>query len=469
VKRLGAERFVGAALCALLASACVPERAGYDDVRSLTAERLGQKARWRSDAGSPGIDADTRKLLDQPLDAVAAGRIAVLNNQRLQASFERLGVARAELVQALRLPNPHVGGAVRYRSNRPDIDVDAMISLSDLAFLPLRSGAGNAGLKAAALEVAGQAIDVAYDARRALYEYQLAEQRLELSRSTLGSTWAASDMAARLHDAGNVTELVRASEQAAFEEARLEQSRAEAELLQRREELNEALGLFGAPAARWKAVGTLKAPQNADALVSDVESHAVRASLDLAATERRFEHAAKRANLSRAEGWLPELHAGVSAERAEEGWGIGPAAELEVPLFYQGQGETDAALSEMREQRALLSHTAVAVRTRARTLSTRLLAAERGLHFYEETVLPLRRRILQQTQLQYNAMQMSVFQLLLAKRDEIAARRARLDLLGEYWTVHNELERLLAGRLGSELPKASSATEGASAPAPSAH
>jgi cobalt-zinc-cadmium efflux system outer membrane protein len=123
----------------------------------------------------------------------------------------------------------------------------------------------------------------------------------------------------------------------------------------------------------------------------------------------------------------------------------------------------------MREQRALLSHTAVAVRTRARTLSTRLLAAERGLHFYEETVLPLRRRIIQQTQLQYNAMQMSVFQLLLAKRDEIAARRARLDLLGEYWTVHNELERLLAGRLGSELPKASSATEGASAPAPSAH
>src|SRR5688572_32331791 len=51
-----------------------------------------------------------------------------------------------------------------------------------------------------------------------------------------------------------------------------------------------------------------------------------------------FRSADQRAGVARAQGFLPELKAGVSAERAEE-WSVGPAVEIEVPLFYQGQGD----------------------------------------------------------------------------------------------------------------------------------
>jgi cobalt-zinc-cadmium efflux system outer membrane protein len=126
-----------------------------------------------------------------------------------------------------------------------------------------------------------------------------------------------------------------------------------------------------------------------------------------------------------------------------------------VPLFYQGQGESGGALAEMRRERSRSSHTAVAVRARARALAAQLVATERALDFYGATLLPLRERILEEAQLQYNAMQIGVFQLLAAKRDALLAERSRLGLLGEYWVVRNELERLLAGRLGPEVESGS--------------
>lgn len=448
---------VASVAAAVLMTACVAERAGYDDVRALTAERLGSAARWHAAEQGKGDDVASRAVLDQPLDADAAARLALANSASLQASFERLGVARAEFVRALRLPNPHVGGAIRYGEERPDVEVEAMINVTELLFVPLRNGAGRAGLDAAALEVSGDAVNVAHDARAAFYEYQLAERRLELSRTTLGTLWAASEMATRMEQAGNVTELEAMSERAAYEEERLAHARAEANLLAQREAVNRVLGLFGPAGARWTARPELPEPEPVGALVENVESRAVAASLDLAATKKRYERAARRANVARTEGWVPELHAGVSAERAEQGWGIGPAAEVELPLFYQGQGETDAALAELSQERQRLTHTAVQIRAEARGLAARLQAAAEGERFYANTVLPLKQRIVEETQLQYNAMQVSVFQLLMAKRDEIAAARRHLDLFGEYWALRNELERLLAGKLGPGVSPAASA------------
>jgi hypothetical protein len=155
-----------------------------------------------------------------------------------------------------------------------------------------------------------------------------------------------------------------------------------------------------------------------------------------------------RANLSRFEGWFPELHAGVSAERGESGWGVGPVAEVLVPLFYQGAGETHVALSEMRRERWRASAVSVKIRSRARALTARLSAAERGASFHRQTLLPLRREVLLQTQLQYNAMNVGIFQLLAAKRAEVEADRAYVLALEEYWSVRTEVEWLLAGRLG---------------------
>ena len=64
-------------------------------------------------------------------------------------------------------------------------------------------------------------------------------------------------------------------------------------------------------------------------------------------------------------------------------------------------------------------------------------------------MLPLRQQIVEQTQLQYNAMQIGAFQLLQAKQEQIDAGNAYIRTLRDYWVARTELDLLLSGRMAS--------------------
>jgi cobalt-zinc-cadmium efflux system outer membrane protein len=91
----------------LLSCAQVPKEAGFGDVRSLVEERIDYRLHWNQ-----GTDADVvvEKMIDQmlanELDLDAVVQIALLNNPRLQASYEELGVTQADVVAAGLLENP---------------------------------------------------------------------------------------------------------------------------------------------------------------------------------------------------------------------------------------------------------------------------------------------------------------------------------------------------------------------------
>lgn len=439
----------GLAACAV---ACVSADAGYDDVRSLTAARLRADVRWYEHDSARTGSEQARELLSKPLTADAAVQIALLHNQALQASFEELGIARARLVQALALPNPTLDAALRYgasESDDPSIDLGASIDLTELFFLPLRSGAAGASLDAARVSVAGRVIELAFETRVAFYAYQAAAQTLELRRTIVSALRASFEVAARLHEAGNVTDLTFATERALYEESRVAYTSAEAELAASREALNVLLGVWGQGVV-WTAEERLPEPPAIEAELEQLEARAIERSLDLELHRFRFAAAAKGANVARVRGWVPELRAGVAAERESEPgaeWTVGPSIELELPLFYQGQGETGAALADMRREQKLYADTAVRIRAAARAIAARLVAAKKSAAYYKEVLLPLRQQIVDETQLQFNAMSVGAFQLLQAKRDQIETARAYVDLLRDYWTSRARLDQLLAGRL----------------------
>jgi outer membrane protein TolC len=297
--------------------------------------------------------------------------------------------------------------------------------------------------------VAGQVLDLAFATRLAFYALQAAQQTLELDRSIVEAIGASVEAAEALRAAGNITELRLTSEQALYEEQRLAATRAEASLAARREELADLLGISRTDLP-WSTEPRLASPSSAGALPNDLDARAIERSLDLQLLQVRATAAAREANLATVRGWVPNLRAGVSAERKNEGdpgWGVGPAVSLDVPLFYQGQGERGAALADLRRQQQREVSTAVRIRARARALSARLRAASEGAGYYERVLLPLRQKILDDTQLEYNAMSVGVFQLLEAKRAQIEAARSYVELLHEYWTLHAEADQLLAGRL----------------------
>jgi outer membrane protein, heavy metal efflux system len=432
---------------ALPAAACVPQDAGYAEVRRITSDRTHHDVRWYEHDSQAKAASHTRSLLARPLDASAAVKLALLNNQGLQGAFEELGIARARLVEAQRLPNPTVDASLRFKpDSRPDIEVAGMLDLSELLFLAWRNGAADSGLQAAKVSVAGSVLDLAYAVRVAFYEYQAAAQLLELRRTALEALRASFEVSQKLHAAGNITDLAFASERALYEESRVQHAGAEGALLAKRDELSALMGLWGR-SAEWSSEPRLEDPEPVEKTLADIEKRALERSLDLAQIRHRFEAAAKSANLASARGLLPELKAGVSAERDDEGWGVGPAAAIEVPLFYQGQGERAASLAEARRQRKLYTETAVRIRAAARATAARLHVATESAKYYKDVLLPLRAQIVDGTQLEYNAMHVGVFQLLQAKREQIETARAYVELLREYWTLRASADQLIAGRL----------------------
>lgn len=446
----------------LLGLACVPRNAGYEDVRELVA-RTGHDVRWQQLEASEAWRKEARAILAAPLTEQSAVRLALLQNRELQAAFEQLGIARGDLVRTLRLPNPSAEAGLRFEpEGSPGVELSLTQDLAELILLPMRSGAAHAEFAAVKVEVAGRAMDLIFEVRKAFTNYLADQQVLELRKTVLAALEASALAAQEIHRAGNMTDLDLANQQVLHEEARVSFSSAATALATSRERLNALLGVTGRDSS-WEAQDRLHDPE--DAPRQALESSAVARSAELAAIRHRYTAAAKRANLARVQGLLPELKAGVALEREGSEWGYGPVVELELPLFYQGQGETARAEAEMRREQELLAATGVRVRAAVRAVRAReSTARERALHL-KGVLLPMRERILQQTQLQFNAMNTSVFQLLIARRDQVETGRAYIEALREYWLAVSDLDQILAGRIPDGAMAASSvslATTGSS-------
>ena len=437
---------LGALLAASL-SACVSENSAFQDVNKVVVGRTGHAVHWAHLGGESEAQRATQQALSKPLTAEAAVKVALLNSAELQASFEAVGVARGDLVSAWRIPNPTAEAAVRFHDEgSPALDFSLTEDLSELIFLPLRVGVANAELEAAKLEVAGQAMDLVFRVRRAFYSYLADQQIVELRGTVLNALEASATTAKALHDAGNITDLDVANEQVLYDEARVNLASAQTNIAASRQQLSSLLGLWGR-GDTWKVESRLAEP--GDAPLNDLEVKAVRSSIDLEVIRHRYAAAAKRANLERASGLLPELKAGIGVEREDDEWSYGPLAEVEVPLFYQGQGEVARARAQMRRQGQLLRARGVQVRSAARTVAMRVAATRDRANYFKNVLLPARQRILNQTQLQFNAMNLSVFQLLLAKRDQVETARLYVEALRDYWLARAEAEQLRSGRLTS--------------------
>jgi cobalt-zinc-cadmium efflux system outer membrane protein len=192
--------------------------------------------------------------------------------------------------------------------------------------------------------------------------------------------------------------------------------------------------------------------------VKAVEQLALSRSIDLSQAQQRIVVAGQQLGYDRATALLPEMDLGAEAER-EEGWKVGPSVAISVPIFDQGQARVGRAVMELR--RAQQEHYALAVRIRAaaRAARDRMLGARDRALYYRDILLPLQERIVNEAQLQYNAMQVGIFQLLRDRERQIETGVAYLDALREYWLARADVLHIASGRLpGSSGPR--SAGEG---------
>lgn len=441
----------------LSACASVPRTAGFEDVETTVQERAGYSVYWYQ--GGPE-DAETRqaltRLLEDTLSVEAAVQVALLNNRRLQATYEDLGVAQAAVVQAGLLRNPIFGGEVLFptEGGSPDLGFKVAFDFLNVFYLPLRKAVARSAFAAAKLRVGGAVLDLTGQVRIAFYRAQAAAQRLELLEQVLTVATAGYEAAVRLHAAGNIPDLSLHTEQALFEQARLALVAADANALAQREALNQVLGLWG-PQASYAVARRLPRLPAQDAPLDSLETQALAASLDLAAARQDIETYARRLGLTNTTALLPDLELEAAAEREEGAWKAGPGVSFALPLFDFGQARRATAQAELRRRQATYFALGVDVRTAARIIRHRIHAAAQVARQYRDVLVPLQARITQETQRQYNAMQIGVFELLQAKNREVEAGLRYIETLEAYWLAHTDLLLLQQGRLpsrGTSMP-----------------
>ena len=434
------------AVAALLLASCVsvPRDAGLTDVQQTVTARTNQNVQWSAEPASADHER-VRTMLEGELTADEAVAIAMLNNPRLQVTLAELGIARAELIEASTVANPLFEFEIRFPGDpyRP-YELRLAQTLVELIQLPRRRALGRAAFDAAQMRVSSEVLGFAADVRSSYFDLLAATQHVAQSRVMYESAKTAADLAIKQHAAENITDLDLENEQALYEQAKLDLARAERQLVVAREALVRSMGLRDANAA-WSVPATFPELPPKELDQQELERLAAEQRLDVAIARRELEIAQQRIPMARLAA-LGEIEVDVHYEREPSGERtIGPGIEFPIPIFNSGRAARTRAEAEWLRARHMVNALGAESASQLRAARTALAEARARVEYYRDTVLPRRRRIVELTKLEHNAMLVGVFQLLQARENEARAENEYIEAQREYWSARTDLDRALQG------------------------
>lgn len=438
-------------LVALLSGCALSSREAFDEVGKNVDRRIGQRIEWnRESPDDTRVQAWLRSALEGDLTPDKAVAIALMNNRKLQAIYESLGFARADLFEAGRPDNPVFSGSYQSGVNGddgPEVDLDVGLEIISLLTIPIRMRIAKDEFEATKLDVAREVISLASETRGQYYVVQADEQMFEMLMQVVEATSASTEAMRRLVEAGNFRDLDLAMEQAIEMEARLDLDAAQLQARKNRERLNILMGLWGDD-TNIRIPPRMPEPPAQIIEGMEIERKAIVANLELEQMSHHIQASARALGLTKWTAMIPSLDLGAAFTDEADGNNLfGPAAALRLPIFNQGQGRVTAAQAELRLHQARYYYRAVEVRAAARASWDHLQMSRRRATYFRDVALPLRRRILDETQLQFNAMQVGVFHLLAIKRDEIETGKDYIENLLDFWLARTEVESVLSGHV----------------------
>jgi cobalt-zinc-cadmium efflux system outer membrane protein len=441
--------------CAALLAACASTspKVAFRDTSGLVEARTGRRLAWvQGGSDDDAVEARVRDLLSRELTVEGAIQVALLNNQTLQATYEDVSVAQADLVQAGLLQNPVFGAGVSFPIfGGATTGVNLSVSQDFLSVFTL---AARKKVAAAELRATDAVLRMTYEVEAAFYGLGAAQQVAAMRRSILEGGAAAADLARRQHEAGNISDLDLATQETLYEQLRTDLVRSEANVIVARGTLTRLLGLWG-PAAAYTVAEKLPELPVDEVSAEHLESLAVARRLDLGAAREEAQALSHALAMAKNSRWLGSSSVGGTYDRAPEGFTVaGPNVGIELPVFDQKRAVIARLEAQLRAALAREASLVVAVRSEVHVAEARVLAFRTVVDRYSRVVVPLRRRVVALSQEQYNAMLLGTYQLLQAKQQEVSGYQEFIEALRDYWVARADLERATGGTLPSTHAKA---------------
>jgi len=443
---------------------------GFEEVSAATRARLGPNAElvWqREDGDAARVEARVDALLAAPLDIDRAVQVALLNNRGLQAAFADLGVAAADMMQAILPQSP--GFSFKRDSGGGEVEIERAVTLdiAGILLLPFRAVGEGHRFDAAKRRTAGEVLALAMDTRRAYLDAVAAMQMAGYRADAAEAAEAAAELSSRLGRVGNLPRLDEARARAFHLEAGAELARARAAETAARERLVRLLGLWG-KARELKLPGRLPELPAKPWQYDDVETLAVAHRADLKVARAELEATARSLGLTRVTRLVGALSLTLDRHRQTgEEKRSGYEIDVSVPIF--DFGESRVARAEHLYMRAVhrAAETAINARSEVREAYLGYRTAYDVAQRYRDEIVPLRKTISEEMLLRYNGMLVSVFELLADAREQIAGVAAAITAQREFWLADIALETALYG-LGA-APTAMRTETAAAAPAAAGH
>ena len=461
-------RAIAAGVLVLVLSGCAgfsPD-GGLDAVSAMTAARMGQDVRLpKASADISSSQAELDRLLRAPLSADGAVRVALLNNRGLRASLAALGVAEADLVQAGRMANPGFSFSRMSGGGETEIERSVMFDLVGLLTMPIRRDIEARRFQGAQLLAAADAVRLAADTRKAWFNAVAAVQSAHYAEQVREAAQASAELAQRMARAGNLSALDQAREQVFSAESTAQLARARHHATAAREQLARLMGVWGAQTA-FTLPDRLPDLPAAPRDERDVETLAMQQRLDIQLARLETASTARALGLTRATGVVNVLEAGyVNASKSGAPRENGYEIELAIPLFDWGGARVAKAESLYMGAVHRTAHTAVNARSQVREAWSAYRTTYDLARHYRDEVVPLQKKISEETLLRYNGMLMSVFELLADARSQITGVNTAIAAQRDFWIAETDLQAAINGSGGSTV----ALSAGAAAEAAPAH
>lgn len=420
---------------------------GLTDVSSLTQSRIGQQVSFSKNppSGNPNGDAMVRSLLAKPLTVDSAVRVALLNNASLKTSFEELGVAEADFVQAGRIRNPSFSFGRVSGGGDTEIDRSIMFDIAGLLTMPARKRIEHGRFEQAKLQAASKAVQLAADTRRAFFTAVAAAQSETFAEQVRGAAEASSELAESMTKVGNWSRLDQSRERAFYQDAVTQLARKRHEATAAREQLIRLLGLWGEQQNFVLPERLPDLPEKAQEM-NNAEAQAMAQRLDVLSARRDNEATAAALGLTKATGFINVFDAGYANKSAtglprQNGYQI----SLELPIFDWGGAKV--ARAEARYMQSV--HRTADVAVRARSEVREAYSAYRTTYdiarHYRDDVVPLRKKISDEVLLRYNGMLASVFELLADSREQLVSVNTAIETQRDFWIAQTRLQSAVTG------------------------
>lgn len=399
---------------------------------------------------------DERGLSDQLAHEIScydAIGIALRNNKRLQAYWDRLGIARADLEQSGLFTNPTVSTVFRVPTKgdrniqQINIESDLLFNVTDLWQVPLKKRVANDVVELVTVELFAVILDIVQQTVKAYGACLYAN----VLRSLVNDQYeVAKELLKEVHyeqHFGLTTQADKYMAQSHLLLAKQKKREIYADYIKAFQELRLVLGIVDVDTPLI-LTGTLKPCFNKTFLLEDLLPYAIENNpalqiVQIKTQQLRHEHSLEQARLFKSIRVGPSYKRDF--EKPAQGWGV--QIQTDLPVFdtnYAQVEKVEAQLSlAQREYELLISELKTSLSSKL--IDLRTLTA--SLKEYQDTILPIHTKSVMFADVWADTGQLSSLDELRALKELLHATQAFWHMSFEWWNTHANLERLIGGRL----------------------